>query len=348
MERKNNPYRPAYPSIYRSVKYPYDRSGAGRMETRIASGTKRIEHLGLYAALAVLLCVGAAINAASGVNFFKLGNLLNIARSFSMLSIAALGQTVVIVGGGLDLSVGETISTANVFAAAFMAGSVARLIPVGLLACAFGAAVGLANGLLVAKRGVPPFIATLGMATVVKGVRLVWTQGMPNGRIPPALVEIGVGTTLSIPNLVFVFAAATLVFALALNRTGFGRRLYAVGTNKAVATLSGLRSDALVVGSYMICGVSAAVVGLLLGGYTGMSDQFVGSGYDIDTIAAAVLGGASIGGGVGGVGGTLLGAIMMLVVTNIAVLARFPIQSQMLMKGLLIVVALWIDSRKRT
>ena len=229
-----------------------------------------------------------------------------------------------------------------------MAGSDARLLPVGLLACAFGAAVGLANGLLVAKRGVPPFIATLGMATVVKGIRLVWTQGMPNGQIPPALVNIGIGSTFAIPNLVYVFAAAAIIFWVMLRRTGYGRRLYAVGTNKSVATLSGLRSDALIIGSYVICGVSAAVVGLLLGGYTGMSDQLVGAGYDIDTIAAAVLGGASIGGGVGSVGGTLLGAIMMLVVTNIAVLARFPIQSQMLMKGLLIVAALWIDSRKKS
>jgi ribose/xylose/arabinose/galactoside ABC-type transport system permease subunit len=317
------------------------------MDIKGARGAKRIEHLGLYAALAVLVGIGVAINAASGINFFKTSNLLNIARGFSMLAIASLGQTVVIIGGGLDLSIGETISTANVFAAAFMAGSDAMLMPVAFLACAFGAAVGLSNGLLVAKRGVPPFIATLGLATVVRGIRLVWTQGMPNGRIPPALVEIGVGSTLGTPNLVFVFALVVVLFALLLGRTGYGRRLYAVGTNKAVATLSGLRSGGILIGSYVICGVFAAFVGLLLGGYTGMSDQFVGEGYDIDTIAASVLGGASIGGGVGSVGGTLLGAVMMLVVTNIAVLARFPIQSQMLMKGLLIVVALWIDSRKK-
>lgn len=310
-------------------------------------GARKIEHLGLYAALAVLVCIGMVINAASGINFFKPSNLLNIARSFSVLAIAALGQTVVIIGGGLDLSVGETISTANVFAAAFMAGSDARLVPVALLACAFGAVVGLANGLLVAKRGVPPFIATLGIATVVRGIRLVWTQGMPNGRIPGSLVELGIGSTLAIPNLVYVFALAALFFALLLRRTGYGRKLYAVGTNRAAAQLSGLRSDALVIASYVVCGVSAAIVGLLLGGYTGMSDQLVGEGYDIDTIAASVLGGAAIGGGSGGVGGTLLGAVMMLVVTNIAVLARFPIQSQMLMKGLLIVAALWINSRKR-
>jgi ribose/xylose/arabinose/galactoside ABC-type transport system permease subunit len=317
------------------------------METRRVRGVRKIEHSGLIVALAVLLAAGALYGALGGVNFFKVGNLLNIARSFSMLAIVAMGQTVAIVGGGLDLSVAETISSTNVLAAAVMAGSDSHLLMAILVACAFGALVGACNGLLVAKRGVPPFIATLGVATIVKGLRLVWTQGLPTGKIAPSLIELGIGSTFGLPNLTFVLALAALVFALLLRRTGYGRRLFAVGSNPAAASLCGLRCEAVVIGSYVICGLSAAIVGLLLGGYTGMSDQLVGEGYDTDSIAAAVLGGASIGGGSGGVGGTLLGACMMLVVTNLAVLAHFPIQSQMLMKGLLIVVALWIDSRKK-
>jgi ribose transport system permease protein len=310
---------------------------------------KRIRNQeGLYIAVAVLLAAALVITLTTGVNFFKLTNILNIARGFSMLSITAIGQTVVIIGGGLDLSVAEVISTANVFAATFMAGNNALFIPVTLLALALGVVVGFLNGILVTKRNVPAFIATLGMSIVLRGARLIWTQGLPQGHIPANLNSLGVGATLGVPNLFYVFLAFALLMAFSLGRTGYGRRLYAVGTNKSVATLSGLRSDRTVIISYMICAVSAAFVGVLLGGYTGMSDQKIGEGYDLDSIAVAVLGGAAIGGGAGSVGGTILGAIIILVLTNLSLLMGFPIQSQMVIKGLVIIVALWLNVRRKS
>ena len=127
---------------------------------------------------------------------------------------------------------------------------------------------------------------------------------------------------------------------------GYGRRLYAVGINAEVAVLCGIHSDRIRITAYMICGVCAAMVGILLGGYTGMSDQLIGEGYDIDTITAAVLGGAAIGGGFGSVKGTIIGVCIMLIITNLALLAHFPIQSQMFMKGVLIIVALFLNGRK--
>jgi ribose/xylose/arabinose/galactoside ABC-type transport system permease subunit len=161
-----------------------------------AALTKRIaeRNQGLYAALAVLLLAAVVINFATGVNFFRISNLLNVTRSFCMLGIASIGQAVVIIsgGGGLDLSVGETISTANVIAATFMKGNNALFVPVTLLTLLFGAVVGLTNGLLVTKRNVPPFIATLGMAILLRGLRLMWTEGLPQGKIPPVLVKVGV------------------------------------------------------------------------------------------------------------------------------------------------------------
>ncbi len=304
------------------------------------------ERSGLYIVLGLLVCAAFAVNAILGVNFFRISNLLNIARSFSMLGLAALGQTIVIISGGLDLSVGEVVSTSNVIAANFMAGDDSRLLPGILVVCLFAAAVGLCNGLLVSKRHVPPFIATLGMATVVKGLRLIWTKGLPTGSIPGMLKTLGTGTSLGVPNLLFVFVAGAAVISVILGRTGFGRRIYVVGTNPAVATLSGIRSARITILSYVACSVCAALVGVLIGGYTGMADQFSGEGYDIDTIAASVLGGAVIGGGFGSVSGTIIGAIIMLIVTNLSVLAHFPIQSQMLMKGILIIIALWLNGKK--
>ncbi len=302
---------------------------------------------GLYAAVALLLAAALVIYLITGVNFFRITNLLNVARSFSMLGIAALGQTLAIISGGLDLSIGEVISTSNVFAATFMEGMDALFLPILLLTVAFGAFVGLVNGMLITKRNVPPFIATLGMAIILKGVRLVWTQGLPSGKIPPVLVGLGTGTSLGVPNLFYLFLVVVAIMAVLLKKTGYGRRLYVVGTNKNVATLSGIRSDRVVILAYVICSISGAVVGILLGGYTGMSDQFIGEGYDLDTIAAAVLGGAAIGGGFGSVRGTIIGVFIMLMITNLSLLVHFPIQSQMMIKVVIIIFALWLSGRRK-
>lgn len=311
----------------------------------LAAGKVRNQR-GLLIAVGALLVAALAVFLATGVNFFKPSNLLNIARGFSMLSIAAIGQTFVIIGGGLDLSVAEVVSTANVFAATFMAGRDALFLPVTLLTLAMGAVVGLVNGLLVTRRGVPAFVATLGTSIVLRGARLMWTQGLPQGRIPPALNRLGVGLTLDVPNLVYVFLVFAVLAYLLLSRMGYGRRLYAVGTNRSVAVLSGIRADRTVLVSFIICGVSAAFVGVLLGGYANMSDQKIGEGYDLDSIAVAVLGGAAIGGGSGSVGGTIIGAVIILVLTNLSLLMGFPIQSQMVIKGLVIVLALWLNTRR--
>jgi len=301
---------------------------------------------GLLIAIGALLVAALGVYLATGVNFFKATNLLNIARGFSMLSIAAIGQTFVIIGGGLDLSVAEVISTTNVFAATFMAGNNALFLPITLLTLAFGAFVGLCNGALVTKRNVPAFVATLGTSIALRGARLMWTQGLPQGRIPPNLHSLGVGLTLGIPNLVYVFLVFAVLAALVLTRMGYGRRLYAVGTNRSVAVLSGIRADRTVLISFIICGITSAFVGILLGGYANMSDQKIGEGYDLDSIAVAVLGGAAIGGGSGSVGGTIIGAVIILVLTNLSLLMGFPIQSQMVIKGLVIVLALWLNTRR--
>jgi ribose/xylose/arabinose/galactoside ABC-type transport system permease subunit len=308
-----------------------------------AAGAGIAGERGLYFAVAGLLAAAGAIYLATGVNFFKFTNLLNIARGFSMLSIAALGQTLVIIGGGLDLSVAEVIS-----AATFMAGRNELFLPITVLTLAFGALVGLFNGVLITRRQVPAFVATLGSSIVLRGARLMWTKGLPRGYIPDNLNQLGVGTSLGIPNLFYVFLAAALLASLLLTRMGYGRRLYAVGTSRAVATLSGIRTERTIVGSYVLCGIASAFVGILLGGYTDMSDQRIGEGYDLDTIAVAVLGGAAIGGGSGSVRGTVIAAVIILVITNLSLLMGFPIQSQMVIKGLVIVLALWLNGRRGT
>ena len=303
---------------------------------------------GLYLALAALLLTAVVINIVTGVNFFKISNLLNVTRSFCLLGITSIGHAIVIIsgGGGLDLSIADNISTANVIAATYMNGNDALFFPVVLLALAFGAMVGLINGLLVTKRNVPPFIATLGSGIVLRGLRLMWTKGLPQGKIPPILIEIGNGSTFGIPNVFFVFLLIAVFASVLLNSTGYGRRLYAVGNNAGVATLNGINSDRIVLIAYIICGVLASLVGVLLGGYMGMSDQKIGEGYHFNSLAAAVLGGVAMTGGKGSVHGVVIGVLIMLLVTNLALLIHVPIQSQMLILGGLIILALWFNERK--
>jgi len=307
----------------------------------------RSELKGLYIVLLLLLMVAFLINVITGVNFFGLSNLLNVMRSGSMMGIAALGQMMVIISGGLDLSVGAIISTANVCAATWMNGDNMLLLPVTILIVIIGGLIGMLNGLLVTKRNVPPFIATLGVAIVLNGIRLIWTGGMVRGRIPLLLKKIGTGSLLGIPTPFFFFLVIVIGMTILLTFSSYGRRLYTVGTNESVGRLSGIRTDFIVIKAYMISGAMAALVGILLGGYTGMADQHIGEGYDLDTIAAAVLGGAVIGGGIGSTQGTIIGVFIMMIVTNLTLLAHFPIQSQMLIKGILIILALWINNRKR-
>ena len=302
---------------------------------------------GLYAALLALIIAAIVMQFITGVSFFTLSNMLNVARNFSMLGLVALGQTLVIMSGGLDLSVVAIISTGNILAASLMNGNDALVFPVLLLTIVVGAGIGTANGLLVTKRRVPPFIATLGVAIVVNGLRLIGTGGIPKGNIPESLKNIGTGSFLGLPILFYIFVILAVVFYILLAKSTYGRRMRITGANPEVAVLSGIRTDRTVVTAYLLCGALSALTGVFLAGYTGIADNWAGNEYDINSIAAAVLGGAAIGGGSGSVQGTVIGSIILLLITNLAILAALPIQSQMMVKGLVIILALGFFRRGR-
>ncbi len=296
--------------------------------------------LGFLVGLAVLAVLVFVI---TGVNFFSPGNLRVISRLVAILGVAALGQTTVIISGGLDLSVGPIITTANTLVATIGARGGA-FIPLGVgVALLFGAGIGLVNGIMITKRRVPPFIATLGVAIMIEGGRQMVTQGTPAGAVPESIKVMGTGLTLGVPNLLWLFLVVLVLFYVLFHRSVYGRKLYAVGVNETVGRYVGLRTDWVVIRAYMICGISVALAGVMLAGYTGMADQHVGDGYDLDTIAAAVIGGAAIGGGSGSAFGTVGGVLIMLLLTNLMLLMRFPQQSQMLIKGFVLVLALWLD-----
>ncbi len=301
---------------------------------------------GLFIALLFLLFVAFLVNVVWKVNFFKLSNLFNVTRSFSILGVVALGQTMVIISGGLDLSVGSVISTSDVVAASIMNGIDIRVLPVILLCIVMGGFIGLFNGYLVTKRSVPPFIATLGTSIILRGARLIYTKGSPKGNIPETFRFIGIGSVYKIPAILILFITVAVLFSIVLNKTLYGRKLYVTGSNPTASRLCGVNTDWVTIMAYVFCSTTAALGGLLLAAYTNTADNWVGQGYDLDSIAAVVLGGAAIGGGIGSVSGTIVGAMIMIILVNLSLLANLPIQSQMLVKGVVVIGAVWINSKK--
>ncbi len=297
--------------------------------------------------LLMIVIIALIVNAVKGVNFFSINNLLNVVRNYSMIAIVAMGQTFVIISGGLDLSVSSVMATSNVIVATYMTSNV-LIFPVMLLCMLMAVAVGLINGYLITRRNVPPFICTLGLSIIVNGLRMIWTNGMPRGAIPNALKIFCTSSLLGlIPNLFVVFIVIALFYWIILSKMGFGRRLYVVGNNPMVADFSGVNRKKIIVKTYIISAVSAAFVGILIGGYTGIADNWAGKGYDLDSVAFAVLGGAVIGGGSGSIQGTIIGGFILLMITNLALLASLPLESQLVIKGMVIVVALGISWRKK-
>jgi len=199
--------------------------------------------------------------------------------------------------------------------------------------------VGAINGWLITERKVSPFLATLAVMIILQGLRFAYTQGAPSGDLPRALRFLGTGRLLGVPAnmlLCLVIAAGLAVF---LHRTRPGRMIYMVGGNPRSADLVGVDSARVTMIGYIICSVLTGVAGLLLVGYVGTVDNWVGRGYELDSIVAAVIGGVRLGGGSGTVGGALLGALVLVLISNIVLILGLPVQAQLILKGIIIIAA---------
>jgi len=290
----------------------------------------------VYVALALVLLAAAVVSP----DFFKTRNLLNVLRQASAIGVLAIGQTVAIIAGGIDLSVAAVMQLVGVTIAEFAKGENGRLwfaIPLSLV-MALG--IGLGNGFLVASRGVQPFIATLFVGVLVTGLRLMVTRATPSGILPPAIKTFGGGSLGPVPNAVLCFAGVALTMGFILQRTTFGRRVFAVGGNARAAELSGVRVKRVVIASYVISALLAAVAGMVLVGYLGYADQEIGTGYDLDSIAAAVVGGTVLGGGIGSISGTVAGVVLMASLLNLVLLLNLNVQYQLVIRGIVILTAM--------
>lgn len=301
---------------------------------------------GITIILLVVLVVAGLLSPA----FFNPRNILNVLRQASALGIISLGQAIVLIGGGIDLSIVSTMQLAGIVAATIASGQNA-LVPVAILVCLLlGAGVGMVNGLLVTRWNVPAFIATLSVSIVTTGLRLVATYGAPPGSVPPLLRLLGHERTGPIPNAILLFVSFAVTAWFVMNRTTFGRKVYATGGNRLAARLSGTKVGRIQLLTYVISGVLAAVAGLVLIGYLGYADQWIGQGTELDSIAAPIIGGASFTGGIGSIGGTIVGVLLVSILLNLVLLLNLPAEWQYIVRGLVIILAVAMHSvlgRKR-
>jgi ribose/xylose/arabinose/galactoside ABC-type transport system permease subunit len=309
--------------------------GAGRRESL---SWRRFVPAG---ALVALVVIGAALQP----SFVSLGNLQNITTQAAPLLIVTLGQAIVMLARGLDLSVASLMATTAVLAAAFNSNSNADLPAIVASALALSALVGLVNGWLITKRNVSPFIATLAMMIVLQGLRFAYTKGAPSGSLPPGLRYLGAGRLAEIPVNLLVFLVLFAILAIALARTAPGRALYMVGGNPRAAELVGVRADLVTLGAYVAGSMLAGLAGLLLVGYVGAVDNWVGRGYELDSIVAAVIGGVSLSGGAGSLAGAAAGGLALVLISNIVVILGLPVQAQLVIKGVIIIVAAALSTR---
>lgn len=308
---------------------------------------ERLIELKSLIALLVMIGIVSFLNP----DFFTLANLLNILRQTAVNAIMAVGMTLVILTAGIDLSVGSILALAGAMGASLIAREIPLILSVPA-ALAVGTAVGAASGIIIAKGRVQAFIATLVAMTLVRGVTLVYTDGRPIAtgftHTADAFAVIGTGYLLGVPVPVWLMAATFASAWYLLNHTRLGRYIYALGGNEEATRLSGINVDHIKITVYAICGFLAALAGLIVTSRLSSAQPTAGAGYELDAIAAVVLGGTSLMGGKGSVMGTLIGALIIGFLNNALNLLDVSSYYQMIAKAVVILLAVLVDTRSKS
>lgn len=309
---------------------------------RLKTGSA-LQSLGSLIALVGLVVVFSIIS----TDFRSFNNILALLKQASVNGLIAFGMTGVILTGGIDLSVGSTLALTSMLCAAMVHGGVPPVVAM-LAVLVLGVVFGAASGALITKGRLQPFIATLITMTVFRGLTMIFSGGMPISNLgnDPFLMGIGKGTLLFIPVPVWVMLAMFALFFFVLNKTTFGRRVYATGSNEKAAKLAGVNVNRTKLLVYIVSGVTATLAGLILLSRLSSAQPTIGTGYEMDAIAAVVLGGTSMSGGRGKIYGTLVGVIIIAVLNNGLNIMNVSSYYQDIVKGLVILLAVLSD-RKR-
>ncbi len=279
-------------------------------------------------------------------NFINSNNIINIVRQMAVIGIVAIGVTMVIITGGIDLSSGSVIALTSVIVATFAQEGTYPLIVALLAAIAVGVGTGVFNGFLIAKGKIAPFIVTLGMMTAARGLALLYSGGRPIGGLSDAFQFLGQGMILGIPVPIIIFAIVGVISYILLNKTKFGKYVYAIGGNEQAAMIAGVNVTKVKILVYTYAGLLAGLAGMILTARIASGQPTAGTMYELDAIAAAVIGGTSLTGGIGTIGGTIIGALIIGVMNNGLDLMNVSSYWQQILKGVIITVAVYIDARK--
>lgn len=312
----------------------------------MAETTPRLKALIGEYGIALVLVAEIALFALLSPYFFTAENILNISLQVSIIAIIAVGMTFVILTAGIDLSVGAVVAATGVAVTAVL--KMGAPYPVAL-ACAMatglaiGALSGATAGLFITKLRITPFIVTLALMTIWRGAAYMFTDGRPVWGLPEEFAVLGSGRVAGVPVPTLFMVAVYVAAYIVLRRTRFGRYVYAVGGNPEAARLSGVRTDRIVAGVYILCGVLASFSGILLASRMNSGQPNAGQMYELDVIAAVVVGGTSLFGGRGSVVGTFIGAMLIGVLRNGLNLMNVSSYVQMILLGVVILSAVLLD-----
>ncbi|WP_262121425.1 ABC transporter permease [Anaerococcus sp. Marseille-Q5996] len=304
---------------------------------------KENQNLGTILALIILMVFVSILNP----TFLQANNLMNLMRQLIINGFIALGMTFVILTGGIDLSVGSTLAVTSAIFAGLLQNGMNTILAI-LIALGLGLILGLINGFLITKGKLAPFIVTLATMTIFRGLTLVYTDGRPiaGPKDNFAFKFLGKGQFFGVPFQVILFALAFLILWTILNKTALGRKIYAVGGNEKASFISGINIDKVKISVYVISSLMAVLSGLVLTSRLNSAQPTAGVAYEMDAIAAVVLGGTSMTGGSGSLTGTLIGILILGVLNNGLNLLGVSSFYQQIVKGIVILIAVLID-RKR-
>ncbi|MGQ0669114.1 MAG: ABC transporter permease [Actinomycetota bacterium] len=304
---------------------------------------RRVPEFGIWFAIIALAVVALLFEP----RFFQLGNLQDILRRASILGIVTMGQVLVLLTAGLDLSVGALIGvTAVAIAESTAPGGPGLAVGLAVMVV-IGAAVGATNGLLIAARRVPPFVATFGMFVVLEGARLAYTGGTVSGTVPDGLRELGRGTLFGLPWATLAVLLLVAGFTVFVHRKLRGRQLVMLGANERMARLSGIPVARLKVLAYVACSLLAVLAGVFFAGFVGYIDRFIGRGTDLDSVAAALLGGTTFAGGEGSFVRAAAGALLIVALLNLIVVTGLEVEWQFVAKGAVLIAAVALQALAR-
>jgi ribose transport system permease protein len=280
---------------------------------------------------------------------FRTGtNMVTILLMTAVNGILGVGITFIIISGGIDLSVGTVMTFCSVMAGVFLTNLKLPLAAGILAAILAGAFCGFINGVCISKLKLPPFIATLGMMNITKGFNLIITRARPiYFTETPVFPHIATMPIMKIPLGVIVFFIAAGIAAFILSKTVIGRYCFSIGSNEEATRLSGINTDAWKIGIYSMSGAFFGIAGIIMASRVASAQPSLGAGYEMDAIAAAVIGGASLSGGEGGILGTIIGAFIITVLTNGLRILSVPQEWQMVATGLIIIGAVYLDIVRR-